>query len=256
MALKGYFLDNETYSAIDVNNAFSYLTTKGVSLFSDNGSVITDINAALAALTSGGVDIYNVNSCMVYKIGEVYKVKKGICFLHDGAFLVIDDDEYTLKITSGVLNHVYALHDPLKNTCDVYVSTGSVPQNAVPLAEIDSEGNITDKRIFSQAKVAVPTTNITASKELTLFYPSGTNEGGYTYHEEAFDVGFGGFNYVRTDFEGETYFVYIGDNAERAFVDSSGGSSWIRKEGNSLIIKTGTWGKYGSRNRDVEIFLF
>ena len=43
MALKGYFLDNETYSAIDVNSAFSYLTTKGVSLFSDNGSVISGI---------------------------------------------------------------------------------------------------------------------------------------------------------------------------------------------------------------------
>ena len=255
MALKGYFLDNETYSAIDVNNAFSYLTTKGVSLFSDTGSVITDINAALAALTSGGVDIYNINSCMVYKVGEVYKVKKGICFLHDGAFLVIDDDEYTLAITKGVLNYVYALHDPLKNTCGVYVSTESVPQNAISLAEIDAEGNVIDKRVFSQAKVAVPTTNITASKELTLYYPTGINNG-YTYHEEAFDVGFGGFNYVRAEFDEKTYFVYIGDNKQRQFVDSSGGSSWIRKEGNSLIIKTGTWGKYGSRNRDVEIFLF
>jgi len=256
MALKGYFLDNETYSAIDVNSAFSYLTTKGVSLFSDNGSVISDINAALAALTSGGVDIYNVESCMVYKTGEIYKVKKGVCFLHDGAFLVIDDDEYTVKITSGVLNYVYALHDPLKNICGVYVSTVSVPENAVLLAEVDSLGNVTDKRVFSQAKVAVPTTNITASKKLNLFYPTGKTNGEYTYYENVFDVGFGGFNYVRTEFENKLYFVYIGDNVERAFINSSGGSSWIRKEGNSIIIKTGTWDKYGSRNQDVEIFLF
>ena len=255
MAFKGYFLDNESYSADDVNNAFSHLTTQGVSLFSDTGSVISDINAALAALTSGGVDIYNTESCMVYKAGELYMVKKGVCFLHDGAFVVVDDDGYTLKITEGVLNYVYALHDPLKNECGIFVSTYSVPENAVLLAEIDAEGKITDKRVFSQAKIAVPTVNITESKKLSLSYPSGTGSG-YTYNEEAFDVGFGGFNYVRALYDDELYFVYIGDNEKREFIETSGGNSWIRKEGNSLVITTGTWGNYGSRTREVEIYLF
>ena len=256
MAIKGYFLDNESYSADDVNKAFSYLTTQGVSLFSDTGAAIDDIDAALSSITTEGVDIYNKESCLVCKSDDVYMVKKGVCFLPDGAFVCIDDDGIILDVTDGAVNYVYAKHDKLKNECTVYVSDTEGTDGAVALAEIDENGKITDKRVFATAKIAVPTANITATKTITITFPTGRTKGAYTYNEEIFDVGFGGFNYIRSEFQGDTYYSYIGDGEKVFFVDGLSAAAWVQKSGSSLIVTTGTWGLTGAQIKNVEMFLF
>lgn len=256
MAVKGYFLDNESYSADDVNKAFSYLTTEGVSLFSDTGTVNSDLDTALADLTGEGVDIYNLDSCKVYKSGDVYMVKKGVCFLSDGAFVVVDDEGYELEVTEGVQNYVYVMHDALKNKCTIYVSVEEIPEGAVALAEIDEEGKITDKRTFSKAKVAVPTANITGTKTVSLMLPDGTTKSEWTYCDYTFDIGFGGYNYVRTKYQGKTIFAYIGSGEKTFFIDETSAELWVKKEGSSLIITAGTWSLNPPRTISIEMFFF
>lgn len=256
MAVKGYFLDNESYSAGDVNRAFSYLTTEGVSLFSDTGSVTTDLNGAVAALVNSGVDMYNSESCKVYCADDVYFVKKGVCFLPDGAFVAVDDIGFVLNIADGVLNYVYAMHDALKNECKIYVSQDGVPENAVVLAEIDAEGKITDKRVFATAKIAVPTANIMSKKTITITFPMGETEGEYTCQDETIDVGFGGFNFVQTEFENKTFTAYIGDGKKVDFIDGASRYAWIKKEGTTLVVTTGTWGERGKNISEIELLLY
>lgn len=256
MAAKGFFLDNESYSAEDVNRAFSCLTTEGVSLFSDTGGAAADINAAVASLTSEGVDMYNIDSCKVVKSGELYTVQKGVCFLPGGAFVSVDSDGFVLDVTSGVKNYVYAMHDALKNICTIFVSDEAGGEGAVPLAEIDENGKITDKRVFAVAKLAVPTANITASKKVTLKFPVGEVKGAYTYYEDTIDLGFGGFNYVRAVYGGETVFGYIANGEKIWFLDATRGGVWVQKNGSTLVITTGTWGDYRSITEEVELFFF
>jgi len=256
MAVKGYFLDNESYSADDVNRAFSYLTTEGVSLFSDTGSVTSDLDATVASLVNSGVDIYNLESCKVYSANDAYFVKKGVCFLPDGAFVVVDDAGLALSITDGVLNYVYAMHDALKNECKIYVSKDGVPEKAVALAEIDAEGKITDKRVFATAKIAVPTANIMLKKTITITFPLGENKGAYTYRDENFDMGFGGFNFVQTEFEGKPFTAYVGDGKKVDFLDGMSKYAWVKKEGSSLVITTGTWRERGKSISEIELLLY
>lgn len=238
MAIKGYFLDNEKYFAEDVNRAFSYLTTGGVSVFFDTGNTLSDINSAVSELASEGVDSYNAESCKVYKSGDIYKVKKGVCFLPDGALISVDDDEITIDISEGEKNYIYAGHDLLKNECKVYVSNEAGGQNTVPLAEIDENGKITDKRIFSMAKIGIPSTNLIVDRTITFNFP---DEGENYVREITLDMGFSGFHYVMATGEHDVRrsgFHYIGDGSTIETIYEVGNHARVnvRKEGASLIL--------------------
>ncbi|MBO5370800.1 MAG: hypothetical protein J6B23_09015 [Clostridia bacterium] len=174
MAMKPYFVNNQTYGADDINAVMSRLTTSGVSLFNDSGNIISDLNGALSGWIDAGVEMYNTNACKVEAIGNgKYKIIRGSCWMPSGACVIFDNDGYIFEPNfynaSGVLQstaNVY-LHQGTDNGISNDISVEAVPEawnstTDVPLATISrTSGVATDKRVFARAKIGVPTSNIT-----------------------------------------------------------------------------------------------
>lgn len=151
MGYKCSFLDSESYTAQDVNDIFAHLVTGGV-VFGSAENVLEDLNNAQNALVSEGVT-KDVNSCKVVKTGGIYKISKGACFMGDGSAIVFDDGGEQIEITPSVRNYVFLRRNSPANTIDIVVSQGAGEAGTVPLAEIDSDGNIFDRRRYARAKV-------------------------------------------------------------------------------------------------------
>lgn len=155
MAYKCSFLDNETYIAQDVNDIFARITSGGV-VFTDTGYTFGDLNSAQSETVTGGVT-RDTNSCRVVKSSNTYKISKGACFMNDGSAIIFDDDGQEIEITDGVMNYVYLMRNSVANSIDIVVSKFAGDENAIPLAEIDDNGNIFDRRKYAKAKVDLAT---------------------------------------------------------------------------------------------------
>lgn len=189
MAYKCLFLDNEVYTAQDVNDAISHIASGGVSGYPLGNGAMTDLNAAISELTSGGTD-YHGTSCLVVNDGGVYKISEGVCIMNDGTQIVFDNDGYAIELEDGVRQYVYLERDVLNNTINVAVSQNSGGQDTIPLAEIDANGNIFDRRRFAKAKVslAAEPQNTGITKSISFEINSGQSV--------AVDLGFAGWKYI------------------------------------------------------------
>lgn len=151
------FLDNESYSAQDVNDAFARLTTEGVSLFTDSGNTLEDLNTAISELTDAGVDSFNADACRVTRAEGTYKLMPGTAFMPDGSMIIIDGDGEELEIPGSKMSYICFYRNSAKNTIEISVSSDDVlysRANSVPLAVIGANGEITDTRIFAKSKLA------------------------------------------------------------------------------------------------------
>ncbi len=155
MAYKCSFLDNETYSAQDVNDIFARITSGGV-VFTDTGYTFGDLNAAQNGVTGSGVT-RDTNSCRVVKSGDTYKISKGACFMNDGSAIIFDEDGQEIEVTKGIVNYVYLLRNIVANSIDIVVSESIGNEDSIPLAEIDEKGEIFDRRKYARAKVDLAT---------------------------------------------------------------------------------------------------
>ena len=155
MAYKCSFMDNESYTAQDVNDIFARITFGGV-LFADTGYTLGDLNSAVNGVATQGVT-KDVDSCRVVNTGGVYKISKGACIMNDGSAIMFDENGYEINIVEEQYNYVYLRLNGVGNTIDVVVSTYPGDEESIPLAEIDEKGLIHDRRVYARAKVEVGT---------------------------------------------------------------------------------------------------
>lgn len=249
MGLKRYFMDNELYGADDVNCAFSHLVTSGVSLFDGTRAFVSELNDAIASTVSEGADAYNDDSCKVICEGGVYTVMPGVCFMKNGMQLEVDSQGYELNVAEGCEHYVYAEYSESENELRITVAEDAGGDSSVPLAFINADGSVEDRRVFATAKVGLSSANQykDVSAEVT-YYP--------TYDEAAenpivIDVGFAGFGYVYTEHtsvysSGNGMQIYdVSDGTEKQ-VDNNGTYNtelYIKKQGSKLLV-------YGVRNNN------
>lgn len=154
MAYKCLFMDNDIYTAQDVNDAISNIISGGVSGYPFGGNALEDLNAAIAELANGGTS-YKGTSCLVVNDSGIYKISEGTCIMNDGSQIIFDLDGYEITPKIGVKQYVYLERDVLHNTINVVVADESGGQDTIPLAEIEENGNITDRRRFASASIAL-----------------------------------------------------------------------------------------------------
>lgn len=157
MAYKCTFMDNEEYTAQDVNEVFSRMTSAGV-VFVDTGDTLSDLNAAQAEAISKGI-LSDATSCKVVCEDNIYKISQGSCFMYDGASITFDEDGKVIQVTEGVKNYVYLERNIAENTIDIVVSEEEGGSKSVPLAEIDEDGVIYDTRQYATSKVVLGVPN-------------------------------------------------------------------------------------------------
>lgn len=191
MAYKCLFLDNDVYTAQDVNDAISNVCADGISGYPFGESALSGLNTAIAELAAQGVS-YKGTSCLLVKVGTTYKISQGSAFMYDGTQIIFDSDGYEITPQTGVKQYVYLERDILHNTINVVVSQTAGGQDTVPVAEIAANGAITDRRRFASAKVGIAAepANISVTAHIT-----GTVQPNQSV---SVDVGFNGWKYAIT----------------------------------------------------------
>jgi len=158
MSYKFTFADNEVYTATDVNNITKRLVTAGVEdSFSDGVAYnVSKFNEATGKLlyTSGTVP-ESCNSLKVEKSSDSeILINPGYAFFSDGAVIEIDAGGEMLSFVSGSKNYVYLKNDLINtNRCYPVCSVEEPVGDFVLLAEIDENGEITDKRTYAKGKL-------------------------------------------------------------------------------------------------------
>ena len=186
MGYKCLFMDNDIYTAQDVNDTISNIISGGISNYPIGSNAISDLNSAIAELTQQGVQFMGT-SCLVVNDGGTYKISEGACFMNDGSQIAFDEDGYEITHTPNRYEYVYLERDVLHNTINVVVSEESGGVDTVPIAEITANGAVLDRRRFAKAKISLTAEpqNIGITKHIE-------HQGG------AFnvDIGFDGWKYI------------------------------------------------------------
>lgn len=152
MGYKYSFMDNVTYGAEDINETISRLTTSGVSVCPTEGSLIDAINTVTSEVATEGVE-FNADSCAVSDAETGFiKISQGTAFFENGVTITIDEEGIVIPKEKEC--YVYLYHDFDANTCYAATAAELPEQRYVPLAFIDSDGTITDKRIYAKNKLA------------------------------------------------------------------------------------------------------
>lgn len=157
MSYKFSFADNEVYSATDVNNITKRLVTSGVEdSFSDGVAYnVSRFNEAGKLLYTAGVVSEDCNTLKVTKANDTeILINPGTAFFNDGAVIEIEAGGEILSFVSGSKNYVYLKNMLLdENRCYPCVSVNEPTGDYVLLAEIDENGEITDKRTYAKGKL-------------------------------------------------------------------------------------------------------
>lgn len=190
MGYKCGFLDNQTYTAQDVNDIFKRVSWGGVSFY-DTGDTISDLNEAGAQLADEGVIMENTDSCRVVLKDGKYLISPGFCLMHDGSSITFDEEGYEITPVLDVKNYVYLLRNDSVNSIDIVVSETAGDEQSVPLAEIDDKGNIYDRRKYAKAKVQLGREKGIRSYTLNFYESRGDISETITI-----DLGDGDFSYV------------------------------------------------------------
>ncbi len=182
MSLNYSFMDDEKYSAEDVNKIFSRLTTEGVSLFNTSGgNPLSELNRAVSTFADSGVEMYDNNSCMVVYDEEVqsFSISCGTAFMYDGSTVSIEAEplDITDKITElrksdeGDI-YVGFFRNIEQNRIDVFADTDfekiSAGQGYIILAKILSDNSITDLRKIASTKLAPCSANVIEERPISF----------------------------------------------------------------------------------------
>ena len=204
MAYKCLFMDNDIYTAQDVNDALSSIVSGGVSGYPFGNSAMAGLNTAIAELANEGID-YHGTSCQVINENGAYKVSEGACIMNDGSQIIFDSDGYVIETETGVTQYVYLERDVLHNTINVVVSETSGGQDTIPLAEIRANGTVIDRRKFAKARVSIMAEPQNISVTASIVYSSAPGE------PFAVDVGFNGWKYIICETDSKTFYIKLPD---------------------------------------------
>ncbi|MCH5186253.1 MAG: hypothetical protein J1F64_09045 [Oscillospiraceae bacterium] len=192
------FTDNTIYGAEDINDVINEFATAGVAdVYFDGTSYNTsDLNKIAASFATGGIKYADSDSCKAVRYSsDSVKVLTGTAFFDDGSIIKIDADGVILKYTTGVKNYVY-LKGNIKAQnrnevcCTVYEGTGDI----VPIAEIEADGTITDKRKFCRGKIGGYQSSYSLTKRITVNYSM--SGGGGATQDFTYDLGGYGYSHI------------------------------------------------------------
>lgn len=221
--IKSLFNDNEEYSAEDINNVFSHLTTGGV-VSVDESVVTAAMESGVTQVTTGGVEYCNPEACRVINTDRGYIVSAGSAFMPDGSIVTVSGDgESVTGISDGAVNYVFFERSSEKNGTFVTVSE-QLPSgdNTLLLAVIDSDGGIGDKREYATTKLLPSSANIYVEKNVSFHY-LGSN--GLAKYENGsaelaeINIGWSAYKYIKTTF------TVSGSEKEAVWEDISQGSA-------------------------------
>lgn len=132
-----------------------------------------ELNKITAHLVSKGI-LNRDNLCKPVIIDDKVNIQSGIIVFNNGAKKVIKDVVSVDKVNN---TYIYALNDTNAGTCKIVVSENNpeMDENVmsldyIPIAFIDENGALTDKRIFSSAKVIIPVSNQYYEKTVTAIF--------------------------------------------------------------------------------------
>ena len=204
MAYKCLFLDNDVYTAQDVDDAISNICADGISGYPFGESALGGLNTAIAELAAQGVS-YKGTSCLLVNNAGTYKISQGAAFMYDGTQIIFDSDGYVITPQEGVKQYVYLERDVLHNTINVVVSQQAGGQDTVPIAEIAANGAITDRRRFASANIGIMAEPKNISVQLRIA------EDVSPHSSIDIDVGFNGFKYIIGRIATGTHYFKIED---------------------------------------------
>ena len=216
MSYKVTFLDNEQYGAVDINNAISKIMTGGVAeVFFDGQSYNTsDLNKISQFIATYGVNPENNTTLKVIKEGTTsVKILAGTAFMNSGATITITGYEI-LPFVAGVKNYVYLKHDASLNSVKPYCTIIAGVGDIVPLAEVEVNGTVTDKRVYCKGKLAgyqngeaiYDTVTLT-----TLGTVVGTKVNGTWYQVNSIPVKKSNYKYAAISSQTNNAYIYVLD---------------------------------------------
>lgn len=203
MSYKFSFVDNEIYSASDVNAITKRLVTSGIEdSFTDGVAYnVSKFNEAGRLLYTSGVV---PETCLTLKVVEAEEgsilINPGMAFFDDGSVIEIEDGGEKLPYVKGAKNYVYLKNDLINaNISYPYCGVAEPTGDCVLLAEISENGVITDKRIFARGKLpgyqSVGGNIMFFSENITLTNTS-MNKQSYISGSATFDIGENNFKYI------------------------------------------------------------
>ena len=156
MGYKYSFVDNETYSASDVNEITRRLVTDGIEdPFTDGvPHNLKCFNLLNHNMTTDGIVPESDNTLKVTKISySKVSIEEGTAFLKSGATITVDVNKVYLDIVPQSENYIYLEHNQDLNYIRPLSSTTEPVGDVVLLAQIDRKGNLTDKRYYAVGKL-------------------------------------------------------------------------------------------------------
>lgn len=113
-----------------------------------------DINGIRASMLTKGVVEETLTSCKAELNEDKVKVYEGQAVFTDGSRIKIDADGVELEYIAGSKSYVFLLNNTLAGVCEVKAGETLPDDDYILIAEIDEEGNLSDKRKFAQLKTA------------------------------------------------------------------------------------------------------
>lgn len=165
MPYQSSFIDNERYSAEDLNNIFRRVSSKnaGADVFSASGGPYhaKDLNALTARVVTAGVIADSKDTLGVTAGKGKALVNPGAAVFKDGTVAEVAPGGHELPFTAGVKQYVYFINEPVETNsetkrCRLVLTAEPPPENSdfVLLAEIGPDGAVTDRRTFAKRKQA------------------------------------------------------------------------------------------------------
>ena len=232
MGYKCSFMDNESYTAQDVNDTIARIAGDGVA-FSNAGNTLSDLNTAIAGIVDSGTQLCG---CGVTVTDGMYKIGAGTCFMGDGSQITFDADGYEFTPEAEVKNYVYVKRNAVENTIDVIVSQTAGSGDFVPLAEIEADGTVSDTRKFATAKVMLKSGQGIPSRSFNVqgYVPPATSK---TFIVNA---GYSEWKYIIWKYQGNPCVIDLSGGDYRDVprdnnTSTSGVIMSVKKDGNQAI---------------------
>lgn len=250
------FLYNQEVTAEDLNNIAVDLGLSDYSYFTENSPyAVSALNQITMDLTGKGI-LQIGNMCKVTTAENSAVVLNGVCVFETGAKTRISGTK-SVSLIPGSTNYIYFLNDHSNNRISL-VSSLSEPVSGdyVMLAEISSDGTVTDRREYSISKTTIGT-NLSIEMNVDIFFESGE------YHETELDFGYSGFNLIYyKDYAGNSDYdryteIKDGDDEKLIYTRGFGNHRlYAQKRGSKLILKSyvGGSGSEGTRTITLKVY--
>lgn len=212
---------------------------------------VTKLNDITSNLVTSGI-LLSGSMCKPILNEKTLYIQPGIIVFNNGAKIRITQAVAVEPVNN---TYIYALNEQTTNAAQIITSEDEpTTGDYVPICYIDAEGVLTDKRIFSSAKVTIPVANQYHEEEVTLRFSSDSETDRIV--RATIDTGHP-FKYVMSDyFDGYRYTAVLQDGIKTEWIKVPS-SSYHRvaflKSGTTIKIYTRHTGS-GGGNETVKLY--